>query len=131
METAPQRLALEGGYSSTDLARLAGLTFRQLDYYDRLGILSPSRRRARGSGSRRRYSKADLGRARFVAALRGLGAPTPVIARALGQLVPEPAAWPPIVYISPTGELADSIPDGPAWWTIGTVRLLHPDLVAA
>lgn len=38
------------------MCSVTGATFRQLDYWDRTGILAPAMATANGSGSRRRYS---------------------------------------------------------------------------
>lgn len=55
------------------MARLAGLSSRQLDYWDRRGFLRPSVRPARGYGSARRYSFGDLVRLRLAGRLRAAG----------------------------------------------------------
>lgn len=62
-------------FSTAQVARLTGLTARQLDHWDRLGFVRPSVRRARGYGSARRYSFQDVVRLRVAARLRvaGLG----------------------------------------------------------
>ena len=54
-------------YRAVDAAAMAGLTFRQIDYWDRTDLLKPSAQHAEGSGSRRRYSIADILRARALA----------------------------------------------------------------
>ena len=48
------------GFSGRDTAELAGITYRQLDYWDRTDLVRPSLVDARGSGIRRRYSLRDL-----------------------------------------------------------------------
>jgi len=60
-------------FSTAEAARLAGLTPRQLDHWDRLGFLRPSVSSAAGYGSNRRYSFADLVRLRVAARLRAAG----------------------------------------------------------
>ena len=50
----------EGGFSGTAAAQIVGITYRQLDYWARTGLLRPSLADAAGSGSRRRYSYRDL-----------------------------------------------------------------------
>lgn len=49
------------GLSTMEVVQRSGATFRQLDYWDKIGVLTPSVRRAQGSGSGkgRRYSEAD------------------------------------------------------------------------
>ncbi len=60
-------------FSTADVARLTGLTARQLDHWDRKGFLRPSLERASGYGSTRRYSFADVVRLRVAARLRASG----------------------------------------------------------
>lgn len=55
------------------MARLTGLSARQLDYWDRKGFLRPSLEQARGYGSSRRYSFRDLVRLRIAGRLRAGG----------------------------------------------------------
>ena len=54
------------GLSSYEVCRRTGATYRQLDYWDRSGLLSPSLAPARGSGTQRRYSEADVAKAAIV-----------------------------------------------------------------
>ncbi|MEO8347796.1 MAG: MerR family transcriptional regulator [Acidobacteriota bacterium] len=61
------------GFSTAQVARLSGLTPRQIDHWDRQGFLKPSIRRAKGYGSARRYSFADVVRLRVAARLRAAG----------------------------------------------------------
>jgi DNA-binding transcriptional MerR regulator len=60
-------------FSTAQVARLTGLSARQLDHWDREGFLKPSVQRARGYGSARRYSFADVVRLRVAARLRAAG----------------------------------------------------------
>src|SRR3989442_11928626 len=60
-------------FSTAEVARLTGLTPRQLDHWDRQGFLGPSLERASGYGSTRRYSFADVVRLRVAARLRSAG----------------------------------------------------------
>ena len=50
----------EQGFSSKRTAEIAGITYRQLDYWARRDIVRPSLTKASGSGSRRLYSYRDL-----------------------------------------------------------------------
>ncbi len=50
----------EPGYGGRQACELVGITYRQLDYWARTGLLRPSLADAAGSGSRRRYSYHDL-----------------------------------------------------------------------
>jgi DNA-binding transcriptional MerR regulator len=48
------------GYRGTTACGAAGITYRQLDYWARTGLLQPSVRSATGSGSQRLYSFRDI-----------------------------------------------------------------------
>jgi DNA-binding transcriptional MerR regulator len=55
-----QELEAATGYRGPQVCAIVGITYRQLDYWARTGLLSPSITKARGSGSQRVYSYADL-----------------------------------------------------------------------
>ena len=48
------------GFSTRRAAEIAGITYRQIDYWARTDLLKPSLVRAAGSGSRRLYSYGDV-----------------------------------------------------------------------
>ncbi|HVA74861.1 MAG TPA: MerR family transcriptional regulator [Acidimicrobiales bacterium] len=48
------------GYRGPQVCSIVGITYRQLDYWARTGLLHPSITEARGSGSQRLYSYTDL-----------------------------------------------------------------------
>lgn len=48
------------GYSGPEVMRLTGVTYRQLDYWDRTSLVSPSLEQANGSGTQRRYDDVDV-----------------------------------------------------------------------
>jgi DNA-binding transcriptional MerR regulator len=48
------------GFRGPQVCKLIGITYRQLDYWARTGLLRPSVADARGSGSKRLYSYRDL-----------------------------------------------------------------------
>jgi DNA-binding transcriptional MerR regulator len=52
--------AAEEGFRGPQVCNLVGITYRQLDYWARTGLLRPSITEARGSGTQRRYSYRDL-----------------------------------------------------------------------
>ena len=60
-------------FSTADVARLTGLSARQLDHWDRNGFVRPSLEKAHGYGTARRYSFADVVRLRVAARLRANG----------------------------------------------------------
>ncbi len=53
-------MTTQDGYRAPQVCRLVGITYRQLDYWARTGLLKPSLQEARGSGSQRRYSFEDV-----------------------------------------------------------------------
>lgn len=62
-----------GGYSGNQAAAVVGITYRQLDYWARTGLVRPSISEARGSGSRRYYSYRNLLELRLVKSLLDAG----------------------------------------------------------
>ncbi|HLI14851.1 MAG TPA: MerR family transcriptional regulator [Acidimicrobiales bacterium] len=50
----------ETGYRGPQVCKIVGITYRQLDYWARTGLLRPSLADARGSGTQRRYSFRDV-----------------------------------------------------------------------
>jgi DNA-binding transcriptional MerR regulator len=48
------------GYRGPQVCKIVGITYRQLDHWDRTGLKSPSLMRANGSGSQRLYSYLDV-----------------------------------------------------------------------
>lgn len=50
----------ESGYRGPQVCGIVGITYRQLDYWARTGLLRPSLADAKGSGSQRRYSYRDV-----------------------------------------------------------------------
>src|SRR5487761_1160163 len=50
----------EEGFRGPQVCTLIGITYRQLDYWARTGLLRPSVAEARGSGSKRLYSYRDV-----------------------------------------------------------------------
>ena len=61
------------GYPGKRAAEIAGITYRQLDYWARTDLVKPSMQRATGSGSRRIYSYRDLLELRAVKSLLDAG----------------------------------------------------------
>jgi DNA-binding transcriptional MerR regulator len=55
-----ERARDEEGFRGPQVCALVGITYRQLDYWARTGLVRPSLAEARGSGSQRRYSYRDL-----------------------------------------------------------------------
>ena len=52
--------SLKSGFSGPMVCRLTGVTYRQLDYWARTNLVTPSITAAKGSGSKRTYGYSDL-----------------------------------------------------------------------
>jgi DNA-binding transcriptional MerR regulator len=63
----------EQGYRAPETKRIAGITYRQLDYWTRTGLVTPSIKDAHGSGSQRLYSFQDLATLRVIKKLLDTG----------------------------------------------------------
>jgi DNA-binding transcriptional MerR regulator len=61
------------GYRAPQVCKIVGITYRQLDYWARTGLLQPSLQQAHGSGSQRLYSFGDIVRLRVVKRLLDAG----------------------------------------------------------
>ena len=59
-ETVGDSLSPDVGYRGPIACSAAGITYRQLDYWARTGLIQPSIRTAQGSGSQRLYSFRDI-----------------------------------------------------------------------
>jgi DNA-binding transcriptional MerR regulator len=70
------------GFSADIARRVVGITYRQLDYWDKTGLLRPSVKQAGGKGSRRVYAFEDLVELRVIAKLRALGVSLPAVRKA-------------------------------------------------
>jgi DNA-binding transcriptional MerR regulator len=53
-------VASSEGYSGPQVCRLVGITYRQLDYWARTGLSTPTIAAAKGSGTKRRYDYTDV-----------------------------------------------------------------------
>jgi DNA-binding transcriptional MerR regulator len=58
--TAPTVSGPVDGFRGAQVCTVVGITYRQLDYWARTGLLRPSLVDATGSGSKRRYSYGDV-----------------------------------------------------------------------
>ena len=74
------------GYRGPTACNAAGITYRQLDYWARTGLVEPTVREASGSGSQRLYSFRDILVLRVVKKLLDAGVSLPNIRTAIGTL---------------------------------------------
>jgi DNA-binding transcriptional MerR regulator len=63
----------EEGYRAPQVCKIVGITYRQLDYWARTALLTPSLRQANGSGSQRLYAFQDIVQLRVVKRLLDAG----------------------------------------------------------
>lgn len=94
------------GLSTLDVAMLVGLSYRQLDFLVRSGVvdaISP----AAGQGTVRLWDRGQLPMLRFVAVLRELGAVAETIRTAVENLgALDPAAWQARILVTSDGRIA-------------------------
>jgi len=131
-------------YTSQQACRLAGLSYRQLDYCVRQRIVKPTEP-ARGSGSSRGWSPLDVVQLRVMAEMRRAGVPLQRIRRAVNWLRRTlPKAADPladltfvtdgrrIFYLSPNpGKLVDVLAGGQVLLSVpmgDVLREIAPDL---
>ena len=74
------------GYRGPIACRVAGITYRQLDYWARTGLVTPGIRSAGGSGTQRLYSFRDILMLRVVKNLLDAGISLQQIRRAIDHL---------------------------------------------
>lgn len=75
-----------GGYKGAIAARAAGISYRQLDYWARTGLVEPTVRGAKGSGSQRLYGFRDILVLKLVKRLLDTGISLQQIRTAVAQL---------------------------------------------
>ncbi len=61
------------GYRGPTVCKIVGVTYRQLDYWARTGLVEPSIQKAEGSGTQRLYSFDDVVKVRLVKRLLDTG----------------------------------------------------------
>lgn len=65
--------SLASGFSGPMVCRLTGVTYRQLDYWARTDLVTPSITPAQGSGSKRAYSYSDVLEVKVIKSLLNSG----------------------------------------------------------
>lgn len=83
----------EQGYRVPEVTKIVGISYRQLDYWARTGLVRPSVKDARGSGSQRLYSFQDLALLRLIKRMLDSGVSLQQIRKAMATLkdLKEPA----------------------------------------
>jgi DNA-binding transcriptional MerR regulator len=83
----------EQGYRVPEVTKIIGISYRQLDYWARTGLVRPSVQDAQGSGSQRLYSFQDLAMLKLIKRMLDTGVNLQQIRKAMGTLkeLKEPA----------------------------------------
>ncbi len=83
----------EPGYRVPEVCRIVGISYRQLDYWARTGLVRPSVRDAQGSGTQRLYSFQDLATLKLIKRMLDSGVNLQQIRKAMTTLkdLKEPA----------------------------------------
>lgn len=76
----------EQGYRVPDVCRIVGISYRQLDYWARTGLVRPSVKDAQGSGTQRLYSFRDLATLKIIKKLLDTGVSLQQVRKAIGTL---------------------------------------------
>jgi DNA-binding transcriptional MerR regulator len=92
--SAPGQMSLDvggpdhpgSGYRGPTVCNIVGITYRQLDYWARTGLVTPSVRAAKGSGSQRLYSFDDVVQLRVVKRLLDTGVSLQRVRMAIEEL---------------------------------------------
>ena len=102
----------DGGFSGKKTAELVGITYRQLDYWARTDLVKPSLAEANGSGSRRRYSYADLLELKIIKSLIDAGIKLESVRTAFDYLRDELGEDPASAQLVISGTSAVLVRDG-------------------
>jgi DNA-binding transcriptional MerR regulator len=76
----------EQGYRVPEVCRIVGISYRQLDYWARTGLVRPSVKDAQGSGTQRLYSFQDLAQLKVIKKLLDTGVSLQQVRKAIGAL---------------------------------------------
>jgi DNA-binding transcriptional MerR regulator len=77
---------IEQGYRAPEAQRIAGITYRQLDYWTRTALVTPSVKDAHGSGSQRLFSFQDLATLKVIKRLLDTGLTLQQVRKAVNHL---------------------------------------------
>jgi DNA-binding transcriptional MerR regulator len=77
------------GFRGPQACAIVGISYRQLDYWARTGLVSPELREAKGSGTQRLYSFKDLVHLRVIKNLLDAGVALPKIRKAIRYITDE------------------------------------------
>src|SRR5687768_4513086 len=92
------------GYRVPEVCKVVGISYRQLDYWARTGLVTPSVRDAGGSGTQRVYSFRDLVELRVIKKLLDTGVSLQNIRKAVAYLRQHMKAQPTSVTLMSDGQ---------------------------
>jgi predicted RNase H-like HicB family nuclease len=81
-----EKKAMKFGYTAKEACKVASISYKQLNYWDKLNLAKPSIAGARGTGSRRIYSFVDLVCLRVTAKLKKEGISLQKIRKSMNYL---------------------------------------------
>ncbi len=91
---------MEKGYRAPKVCKLVGITYRQLDYWARTDLLTPSIQTAHGSGSQRLYSFTDIVQLKVIKSLLDAGMSLKKIRQAMEILAEQLASEAPLTDVT-------------------------------
>jgi DNA-binding transcriptional MerR regulator len=77
---------VEAGYRGPQACKIVGITYRQLDYWTRTGLIIPSIQKAAGSGTQRLLSFNDLLQLKVIKSLTDAGASLQKVRQAIAYV---------------------------------------------
>ena len=77
---------MDQGYRAPQVCKLVGITYRQLDYWARTDLITPSLQSAQGSGTQRLYDFTDIVQLKVIKSLLDAGMSLKKIRQAMGIL---------------------------------------------
>ena len=80
---------MDQGFRGPQACSIVGITYRQLDYWARTGLVRPGLKEAKGSGTQRLYSFRDLVHLRVIRSLLDAGVSLPKIRKAIRFIADE------------------------------------------
>lgn len=106
---------METLWTTPEVARLVGASYRQVDYWCRTGVLSPlNNGRGSGGGRVRLWTLDEIAVAAVVADLSALGATNEVWSCVAAHLSVPAVLWPDRILVERTGRIPDR-PEGTGW----------------
>ncbi len=84
---------VEKGYRAPQVCRIVEISYRQLDYWARTELMKPSLQQAKGSGTQRLYSFADLVQLKVIKRLLDAGMHLNRVRKAIAALPLQNSSW--------------------------------------